>query len=115
MRVMVLKDFAVAVDQYGVRTRALVAETVDEIPDDAFDGLKAEGYVTEFTAEVEEAVQAAEAVDLHFASPHGHMKVEEGLTRQEAATRVEELTGSDEPAPYVRVEPAKRGRHRKGA
>lgn len=50
MKVNVLKDFSVAVDEYGVKTRALVAQTQDEIADELFSDLEAEGYVKAATA-----------------------------------------------------------------
>lgn len=46
MKVTVLKDFLVAVDDLGVKTRSLVAGTVDEIADDLVPGLVDEGYVS---------------------------------------------------------------------
>jgi len=46
MKVAVLKGFPLAIDQYGVKTRDLVAGTVDDVPDDIAPSLVDEGYVS---------------------------------------------------------------------
>lgn len=46
MKVAVLKDFLVAVDDLGIKTRALVAGTVDEVADNLAPSLVDEGYVS---------------------------------------------------------------------
>lgn len=46
MKVNVLRSFPIAVDKMGVKVRDLIAGTVDEIHDDDFASLEAEGYVS---------------------------------------------------------------------
>lgn len=68
MKVNVLKDFSVAVDEYGVKTRALVAQTQDEIADELFSDLEAEGYVqaADDTATVITGTGEGEALPLYI-------------------------------------------------
>jgi len=46
MKVNVLRSFPMAVDKMGVKVRDLIAGTVDEIHEDNFASLEAEGYVS---------------------------------------------------------------------
>lgn len=72
MKVAVLKDFAIAIDEYGVKTRPLVAGTVDEVPDDIAPSLVDEGYVS---LKLDDAVLLADGV----ARPLGVMVEAEAL------------------------------------
>lgn len=92
MKVNVLRSFPIAVDKIGVKVRDLIAGTVDEIHEDNFASLEAEGYVSAAGSETK--------IEL----PNDDADLVEAMTEAELRAF---LTKRDGKAPHHKIGPAK--------
>jgi hypothetical protein len=75
MKVAVLKGFALAIDECGVKTRDLVAGTVDEVPDDIAPSLVDEGYVSLRAADVVPGIETVVDIPADWHKAHHKTRV----------------------------------------
>lgn len=107
MKVAVLKDFLVAVDDLGVKARSLVAGTVDEVADDITPSLVDEGYVSLRVSDATPTPILAGLFDVLYRNPNsGAQLVEKSLTKEAAEALAKRLAEMDEPAADIRIVPA---------